>query len=167
MSDEWLRRPYSSLSTHHSSLVSPHIASDARRPASELSVLVPYPILIIIRRGRIELPPFLIPASLFVSDFQLLVVAVGDAHGPADVVHFALSRNRHAADRRLVSAELRAFPLGVDLAAGDDRIGQRVIFQTVGEVGGPGRDVGDRRLDVIGQAIPVPVLPLVLFPVNE
>src|SRR5687767_15842714 len=88
-------------------------------PASALSVFVSYTVPVIIRRGRIELPPFLVPVSLFLTDFQLLVVAVGDAHRRADVVDLVVVGRRHAADGRFISRELRAFPLGIDVSGRD------------------------------------------------
>ena len=71
------------------------------------------------------------------------------------------------ANRRLVAGKLGRLPTHVRIAAGDIRIGSRILPQLVLQLGGSGRDIGNRRLDTVVDPVPVTVHPLVFFPVNE
>src|SRR3972149_788096 len=76
------------------------------------------PVVIVLRRRRVELPPLLVALLDLRLALQLLVVLVLHTDRLADVVDDVLVGGRVVAARRLVAGAVRRLPVGVDAAAG-------------------------------------------------
>src|SRR6266498_1532834 len=100
---------HSSLVTHHSSLLT---SGDVRR-SPRRSTFLSSPILVIVRRGRIELPSLLVPISFLLSDLQLLVGGVADSDRAGEFFYVVLLRGGGVAPRRLIALRLGHLPLRV------------------------------------------------------
>src|SRR2546428_4530145 len=108
---------------------SPHTGRCEECPHQQLSifVFVADAILVILGGRRIELPSMFVATPLFFSDLQFFVVVIGDAHRPPELVDLGLIGCGRTADRRLVAGKLRLLPTHVRIAAGDRRIGSRIL----------------------------------------
>src|SRR5581483_1911846 len=105
--------PCSAPGTWHSALFPPRRMRGVPRIGSRFFA---GPILIVVRRCRIELPSMLIATSFFLSDLQLFIVLISDADRLTEIVDHVLLRRGGASRHRLVSGGVRFVPSGVDVA---------------------------------------------------
>src|SRR5947209_6205999 len=140
---------------------------DARRSPHGALTFLSSPVLIIVGRGRIELPSLLVPFSFLLSDLQFFVVGVADSDGAGEFLYVVLLGRGDASRRCFIPLRLGHVPLRVDVAAGQRRIDAGVLAQPVSQLLRSGGHIRHRRLDAVIDPVAVPVAPFVFSPVNE
>src|SRR5512140_192383 len=89
---------------------------------------------VVFRRSGIELPPVLVALFLFLPGTQLLRVLVGDADGFTELLDHVLVGSGHRPADGLLAGSLGVRPVGVHVAAREDRAGARVLFELLLEL---------------------------------